>query len=113
MLYLIESRPESALDAAAAFHSEVLPKVRDALSSSGGDLLLVFATATHEHRAWRLAAVQQMARDYAPNRVNALEADDDAAIKAVSAYLKEAPGMTGQLLKLDGNGAQALLSESQ
>ena len=106
----VGSLPEGALDAAAAFHSMVLPQVRAEVAGAGGDLVLVFQPASHEHRAWRLAAVQQLARDHAPLRVNAIESDDEEAIAAALGYLPRAPGLTGHLLRLDRNGAGALLS---
>jgi hypothetical protein len=106
-LLRVGALPEGALDAAAAFHAEVLPKARDTLI--GEDLTLVFGPAAPEHRGWRLAAVQQLAREHAPLRVNALESDDEEAIAAAAAYVREAPGLTGQLLPLDGTGAMALL----
>jgi hypothetical protein len=102
--------PDGPLDAAAAFHGEVLAKAHAALAASDSDLTLVFAPASPEHRGWRLAALQQLARDHAPSRVNALESDDENAIAAALAYLDQAPGLTGQLLRLDGNGVDALLS---
>jgi hypothetical protein len=102
--------PQNALDAAAVFHADALPRARAALVAPGDDLALVFGPASPEHRGWRLAAVQQLARDHAPRRVNAIEGDGEQAIAAALAFLEQAPGLTGQLLKLDGNGADALLS---
>lgn len=99
---------DGPLDAAAQFHAEVLPRARDALARGGG-LTLVFAAADHTHRAWRLAAVQALARDHAPLRINALEGDDAAAIDAAAIYLSTAEGVTGQLLRVDGTGAGAML----
>ena len=64
----------------------------------GEDLILIFAPADHTHRGWRLAAVQGLARDYAPRRINAVEAEGEAAIASTSAYLAAAPGLTGQCL---------------
>lgn len=110
-LLRVGALPDAALDAAGAFHAEVLPGARAALEA-GDDLVLVFDPAGHEHRAWRLAVVQQLARDHAPRRVNALESDDEDAIAAGLTYIKQAPGLTGQLLRLDRNGADALLSSS-
>jgi hypothetical protein len=100
--------PEEALAAAAQFHAEVLPRVEEELAT-GQDLTLVFTPADHTHRGWRLAAVQQLARRHAPVRINVLAGDDDAAIEAAIRYLAEAPGITGQLLPLDGTGAGELL----
>jgi hypothetical protein len=104
--------PGQALDAAAKFHGEVLTRVREALAESDEHLVLVFEPAGHEHRAWRLAVVQQLARDHAPLRVNALESGDEAAIAAAMDYVGSAPGLTGQLLRLDGNGVDALLCQT-
>ena len=103
--------PDGALDAAAAFYADVLPKVRASLSAGPDHLVLVFDPGDHTHRAWRLAAVRELARQHAPVRINALESDEEAAIEAAATYCADAPGLTGQLLKLDGNGAGALLSE--
>lgn len=97
--------------AAAQFHVQILPQALEVLLE-GEDVILAFTAADHTHKAWRLAVVQQLARDAAPLRVNALAGGDEAAITAAVAYLAEAPGVTGQLLALDGNGADGVLSRS-
>lgn len=102
--------PQGALDAAALFHANVLPKVRTELIAAADHLVLVFDPAEHDHRGWRLSAVQDLAREFAPVRVNGLASDDDAAIAAAARYCADAPGFTGQLLMLDGKGAGGLLS---
>ncbi len=102
--------PEGALDAAAVFHSEILPKARAELASGPDHLVLIFDPADQEHRGWRLAVVQDLAREYAPLRVNALVSDDETAIAAAAEYCADAPGFTGQLLVLDGKGVGGLLS---
>ena len=104
----IGALPDEALAAAAQFHAVVLPRVLTDLER-GESLTLVFAPADHTHRAWRLAVVQGLARQYAPVRVNALASDDESAIAAALRYLAAAEGVTGQYLPLDGNGADALL----
>jgi len=93
--------PGDALAAAAEFHARVVPKI-EALTDS---LVLVFQPADYTHRGWRLAAIQSLARRFAPLLVNGLESADDVAIAAALAYLERAPGVTGQLLPLDGVGA--------
>ena len=90
------------LDAAAAFHTVDLPRAR-ALLANGGDLAIRFPLADHPHRAWRLAAVQELAREAAPQRVNGVEGHDDPATSATIAWLADAPAITGQLLSVDGN----------
>ena len=91
--------PERAIEAAAAFHAQVLanlvpPPLEEAL-------VLVFAPANHDHRGWRLAAIQDLARTAAPVRVNAIAGDDEQAIAAALAWLEQAPGVTGQLLSVE------------
>ena len=102
----IEGLPEAPLVAAAMFHGEWLPRAVGALTE---DLVLVFPPADHTHRAWRLAAVQGLARTAVPHRVNALASDDEAAIAAGIAFLAAAPGVTGQYLPLDGAEAWAVI----
>ena len=92
--------PAGALAAAAEFHAQVLPQL-----PAEGDLLIRFDAADHTHRGWRLAAVQQLARERAPGRVNAVAGGGDAAVASARAYLAGASGLTGQLLDLDDLGA--------
>jgi hypothetical protein len=97
----IEALPEAALDAAAMFHAEWLLKARALLDPPGEDLALVFPPAAYDHRSWRLAAVQNLARERAPARVNAVAGEDQAAISKALAWLANAPGITGQLLAVE------------
>lgn len=108
MILRVGPLADSPLDAAAQFHAEVLPRARETLARDQV-LTVVFAAADHTHRGWRLAAVQALARDHAPARINALEGDDQRAIDAAAAYLTTAEGVTGQLLRIDGTGVGAML----
>ena len=109
-LLRVGALPGEALAAAAQFHGHVLPGVLAA--RRGQDLVLVFSPADHTHRNWRLAAVQSLAREFAPIRVNALVSDSEAAIAAAVHYLDKAEGVTGQLLELDDIGAGEVVSSS-
>jgi hypothetical protein len=100
----VEGLPEAALDAAAAFHADWMPRARGELAASEA-LVLVFSAAAYDHRGWRLAAVQDLAREAAPTRVNAVAGDDQAAVSATVEWLARAPGITGQLLAVDGKFA--------
>jgi hypothetical protein len=95
--------PAAPLDAAASFHRDVVPAIR--ANSAVPALALVFPPAGHDHQAWRLAAVQGLARELAPDRVNGIVGRDEAAIAETAAFLAHAPGITGQLLEVDGNSA--------
>jgi hypothetical protein len=102
--------PAEPLAAAARFYADELPAIEAKLDAASDDLVVVFDPADYTHRGWRRAAIQQLARDRAPIRVNAVAGDDAQAIDAALRYLGAAPGVTGQYLPLDGNGAEALLS---
>ena len=92
---------DAPLDAAAEFHASYLPRIRHNVAVQPPDALaLVFEPAGHEHRAWQLAVVQELARELSPTRVNAIVGDDETALKEAMDYLEQAPGVTGQLLSL-------------
>lgn len=101
-LVRIEARdlPDSPLDAAAAFHARIVPEARRA---AGSDVVLLFDPADHTHAHWRTAAVEELAREAAPSRVNGAVGGSSNAVKAVCDYLEGAPGVTGQLFAVDGN----------
>lgn len=100
---------DDALEAAADFHARLLPAAEATLAGGADPLTLVFLPASHEHRAWRLAVVQGLARRFAPSRVNAVESDEAEAVAAAARWLDGAAGITGQLLALDGTGAGGVL----
>jgi hypothetical protein len=87
------SLPGSALVASPHHHPADGPPPR-----AGEDLVLVFTAASYDHRGWRLAAVQDLARAVAPRRVNGVAGEDELAIEQTIAWLAKAPGVTGQLL---------------
>lgn len=89
--------------AAEGFYREWLPRARELLSA-GDDVVLCFAPGDHAQRGWRLAAIQDLARQAAPLRVNGV-AGAGPEIDAIVAYLADAPGVTGQYLAGDGFGA--------
>ena len=104
MLVRVGPLPEQALEASAAFYADWLPRIVASLAE-GDDVVLAFEPADHAHRGWRLAAVQGLAREYAPKRINAVASVDDTAITAAESYLAGAPGVSGQYWALDGSGA--------
>ena len=89
---------KGALNAAAHFHAELAPHLRSVAGE--GDVVAIFPPAGHEHEAWRLAAIQEIAREAAPNRVNAVVGSDEAGIARTCEYLAAAPGISGQVLEL-------------
>lgn len=101
----IEGLPDTALDAAAAFHGEHLERARAELRGSADALALLFPAAPHDHAAWRRAVVADLARAAAPKPVNGLAGGNAPGIEATLDWLANAPGVTGQLLAVDGTGA--------
>ena len=101
----VEGLPDAPLDAAMAFFEGWLPRARDALAGASG-LAMLLPPADHTHRAWRLAAVQELAREAAPKRVNAIAGNDEASLAEALAFLEDAPGITGQLLAVDGKSGE-------
>jgi hypothetical protein len=106
MLVRVGVLADDALDAASAFHVEILPRLR---AISDAAITCVFPPADHGHADWRRAAIQSLAREIAPRRINGIASDDEAAIAAAEAYLETADGVTGQYLPLDGEGAGKVL----
>jgi hypothetical protein len=94
--------PAKPVAAAAFFYQRILPQVE---LIKDGDVTILFPTVDSAHEGWMRAAVQDLAREAAPRRVNAVVGDDDAAIQSAIDWLDQAPGITGQLLAVDGNPA--------
>ena len=108
MVLRLEGLPERPLDAAAYFLANCVGEIRrdfEVIGSFTSCLTIVFEAAGHEHRSWRLAAIQELAREVAPHRINAIASCSEAAVAAARAYLERAEGVTGQLLELDDTGA--------
>ena len=105
----VQPLPDLPSEAAATFHLEFLPRAVELLVGGAPCLTLLFSPAEHTHRGWRLAAVQTLAREHVPARVNALAGGSAASIAAGLAYLEAAEGVTGQYLPLDDAGAGAVV----
>ena len=91
--------PDGALEAAAEFYARVLPLLSP--PRAGEDLAVIFWPAAYDHRAWRLAAIQDLARAAAPVRVNGIVGHDERSIAETLVWLEAAPGVTGQLLAVE------------
>lgn len=104
--------PLSPSAAASVFHTEWLPRAKAMLDEGAQCLTLAFPAADHTHTAWRLAAVQSLAREHAPARINAIAGGSEAAIAAAQAYLEAAEGFTGQYLPLDDVGAGSVVQSA-
>ena len=138
MLFRVGPLPDEALAAAAHFHAAVLPELLELFKTSpflfrggagcggcppeavqsetsegeGLGFVLIFHPADHTHHGWRLAAVQSLARQFVPLRINALASVDAKAIGAAESYLATAQGVTGQFLSLDSHGAGKVIASA-
>ena len=99
----IEALPGAALEAAQTFAAEWLPAIHDHLSA-GENLVVILPQAAYDHADWRRAAVRDLARSFAPVRVNFITAGTGRAADASIAYLSSAPGVTGQYLPVHVDG---------
>ena len=99
---VVQSLPETALEASADFVADHLSAIREHLSD-GDDLIVVLPMASYDHADWRRAAVRDLARVHAPARINFITAAADDAVEASTRYLASAPGLTGQYLPLHEN----------
>ena len=98
-ILLVEALPDSPIEASASFHRDVLPQVRRKLEEQGVEaLVLVLPRATRDHDDWRRAVVRDLARAFAPKRVNLIAADAGGRREDMLEYLGGAPGITGQYL---------------
>ena len=90
----VDRNHDDPLDAADEFYAEFLERT----NREGADLIVyLFDPAGYEHRAWRLAAIQNAARKLAPARVNGIVGSDEGAVKQALDWLSGSPGITGQL----------------
>ncbi len=101
-LVAVDDLPDEPLAAAGVFHQHWLPHVETVLRE-GQDVTVAFTPGDHTHCAWRRAAIQGLARKYAPRKVNGIAGGKDERMETTLAYLEAAPGVTGQYLLLHGD----------
>lgn len=92
--------PERAIDAHRAFFDQHLDRIRKELAEPRcKSFTIALGPANHEHDAWRGALAADLAREYAPKRVNVAAGPKTDAFDALLEYLEDAPGVTGQYLQ--------------
>lgn len=102
----VDDLPEAPLAASAHFHAAILPAIE---AERAQVVTLVLPEADHTHRGWRVAVLGALARALAPARINAVAGGSAQAQAQAIAFIEGAPGLTGQLLPLDGPAPQAVL----
>ena len=100
----IDALPEAPLDAAAAFHRTHLDRARERLQGEADALAVILPPAPTDHDDWRRALARDLARAYAPKRINVVGGEEGEALSSMLAYLRDAPGITGQYLPLHVQG---------
>lgn len=98
-MLVITDLPAQALDAARHFHEHWADQA-SALLDGGNDLLIVVPPAEYDHADWRRSVVRDLARQYAPLRVNMVAGEEGPRLEETIDYLARAPGLTGQYLPL-------------
>lgn len=94
----IDTLPQSPLDASAAYFANHLSVARTKLAEADA-LAIILPSAGTDHDDWRRALARDLAREYAPKRVNVIGGAGDG-LSATLAYLGNAPGVTGQYCPL-------------
>jgi hypothetical protein len=98
-VFEIEALPESGLAASAAFYRHYLDRAQTLLSrESLTSLAIVLPAAGQDEDDWRRSLARDLARAHRPARVNVIGADGAASKASMLAYLRDAPGVTGQYL---------------
>ncbi|NNF94575.1 MAG: hypothetical protein HKP43_10735 [Altererythrobacter sp.] len=96
----VEHLPAEPLDAAATFHREHLDPAIAALEVAAANLTIILPPAPSDHDDWRRSIARDLARKFAPKRVNVLGGGGKEAVQSMLAYLRGASGVTGQYLPL-------------
>lgn len=91
--YHVSDLPKNALDASAHFYAHHLEVARKLIGD--GDLVIILPPAEYDHADWRQALARDLAREFAPSRVNVIAAGEDAQKAQLLAYLAGAKGVTG------------------
>jgi len=95
----IDALPEQPLRASEAFFSRYLASSKAMASEAGvTSLTIVVPSAASSHDDWRRGVVRDLAREYRPVRINMIGASEQGKLEKMLAYLRNAPGVTGQYL---------------
>lgn len=98
-VFEIEALPAGSLAASAAFYRHYLDRAEALLAKEQTtSLAIVLPTSCPDEDDWRRTLARDLARSHAPARVNVVGTARAAAKADVLAYLRDAPGVTGQYL---------------
>ncbi|MEM7702087.1 MAG: Rossmann fold domain-containing protein [Pseudomonadota bacterium] len=92
--------PDSGLSAHAFLIEQLLPDIRAAIEADGlASLTVILPVAPSEHDAWRRALAGDLAREYAPKRVNIAAGERGKPLDTLCSFLRDAPGVTGHYVQ--------------
>ncbi len=93
--------PMTPLEASRAFYTNHIDDACAVLEDGATQVLTIqLPPAGKDHDDWRRALARDLARQYAPLRVNVIGASEKDAAELLD-YLLRAPGVTGQYLPAD------------
>ncbi len=91
--------PQTGIEASAQFMRKHLDAATQLMAKPNTDALaIVLPEAAADHDDWRRALARDLARAHAPCRVNVVGASGADSAAPLLAYLRDAPGVTGQYL---------------
>ncbi|MEP3420253.1 MAG: Rossmann fold domain-containing protein [Erythrobacter sp.] len=95
----IQTLPQSGILASTVFAKEHLNKAVALIGDDAAQALaIVLPAAGPDHDDWRRTLARDLARAHTPIRVNVVGDNNKANTDTVLAYLRNAPGVTGQYL---------------
>jgi len=95
----IAELPDEPLQASATYFSQHLDAaLRELGQSKTSGLVVILPSAGPDHDDWRRSLARDLARKSAPKRTNVIGVASEDAEEAMLAYLRNAPGVTGQYL---------------
>ncbi|MBB3033190.1 Rossmann fold domain-containing protein [Alteriqipengyuania lutimaris] len=100
----VDALPETALEAAAAFHAGWTEKIRNAAADGHEYVVVVMHPAPYDHADWRRAAARDLARAHPDHCINIVAGSNGGEIARMTEFLGRAPAITGQYLPLAGTG---------
>lgn len=90
--------PDAPLDAAEVFFGGYLAQARQLLGEGAASLVIALPDAPQDHDDWRRALARDLARAYAPQRVNVVAEGRSGSANEILEFLGYAPGVTGQYI---------------
>lgn len=101
--YQIDGLADRPSEAARQFYQHHWLGLREAIEQSAEALAILLPAAAVAHDDWRRAMVRDLARAYAPKRINAIGGGSPEARAAALDFVDKAPGVTGQYFPLEQN----------